>query len=267
MSASAILRDARSPAGSWRTGACQVLLEDPELADSIAGEERARAIGECVTREISLPRGRWTDRGELDVRRTSRLLVLEGVVICGVTVAGRRAAELVGQGDVLCRMPTDDAWPTLAVESGWVVLEPVRAAVLDGRFMARLARYPQIAAVLVERATRRSHGLAVNMAIVHQPRVEARVLLLLWHLAGRWGRVCSDGVLLPLRLTHSQLAELLAARRPTVSKALSDLTNRGLLKHGPRGWLLCGEPPATAAEQRLLHTAHAFEFAYPGPNR
>ena len=61
------------------------------------------------------------------------------------------------------------------------------------------------------------------MAIVHQARVDVRLHMLLWHLAARWGRVRSDGTVLRLRLTHAVLADLVAARRPTVTTALSDL--------------------------------------------
>jgi hypothetical protein len=70
----------------------------------------------------------------------------------------------------------------------------------------------------------------VTLAIVHQARVDVRLHMLFWHLAARWGRVRADGVALPLRLTHSVLAELVAARRPTVTSALTDLARRGLVR-------------------------------------
>jgi CRP-like cAMP-binding protein len=67
--------------------------------------------------------------------------------------------------------------------------------------------------------------------------------MLFWHFAGRWGRVRGDGVLLPLRLTHTVLADLVAARRPTVTTALSDLSKRGLIRAVDDGWLLLGQAP------------------------
>ena len=69
----------------------------------------------------------------------------------------------------------------------------------------------------------------------------------MWHLAGRWGRVRTDGVFLPLKLTHALLADLVAARRPTVTSALSDLSRRGVLRQADDGWLLLGDPPASIA--------------------
>ena len=79
------------------------------------------------------------------------------------------------------------------------------------------------------RALERSRSLAINMAIIHQARVNVRLLMLLWHLADRWGRVRSEGVALPLHLTHSVLADLVAARRPTVTSALSELARQELV--------------------------------------
>ena len=53
----------------------------------------------------------------------------------------------------------------------------------------------------------------------------------------------SDGTLLPVRLTHAVLADLVAARRPTVTSALSELTRLGVVRFTDDGWLLAGEPP------------------------
>jgi CRP-like cAMP-binding protein len=89
----------------------------------------------------------------------------------------------------------------------------------------------------------RARNLAVNMAIVHQARVDVRLHMLLWHLAGRWGKVRSEGTVLRMRLTHSNLADLVAARRPTVTSAISELVRGGLVRTSGDEWLLFGEPP------------------------
>jgi CRP-like cAMP-binding protein len=119
----------------------------------------------------------------------------------------------------------------------------MRLAVLDDEFVARLANYPELAPAFVARAMQRARNLAMNMAIVHQPRVDVRLHMLMWHLAGRWGRVRSDATSLPLRLTHAALSELVAARRPTVTSALSELARKGLVRSTGDSWLLFGEPP------------------------
>jgi CRP/FNR family transcriptional regulator, cyclic AMP receptor protein len=221
---------------------CHVLVEDPELAEAVPVERRDQAIDDCTAPEIFLPSGRWS-RGTTTMALDSiGYLVLEGLMLRRVAIDGRYAVELLGECDVLRPWQGEDA-QTLTLDADWSVVEPGRLALLDGRFTRQLARYPELAGRLFERAVRRSRRLVVNMAIIHQARVDDRLHLLFWHFAGRWGRVRSDGVLLPLRLTHSVMADLVAARRPTVTSALSDLTRRGLVQSRDEGWLLLGEPP------------------------
>jgi CRP-like cAMP-binding protein len=141
----------------------------------------------------------------------------------------------------------------------------MRLALLDRRAAARLARHPELTGRLVARALERSRSLAVNMAIVHHPRVEVRLHMLFWHLAGRWGRVRVDGMALPLRLTHTVLADLVAARRPTVSGAMSELARRGLICPVQNGWLLSGEPPGELLE--LQQAASGERPCPPGETR
>lgn len=223
-------------------GVCRVLAEDPELAEGLEPGRREQAVESLVAREARIPPGTWTGR-PIPIDDGIGLLVLEGVLLHRVGIGGRFGAELVGEGDVL-RPPgrAEDA-TTLPLAAEWQILERARLAVLDGRFARQMARFPPVAGRLFERSVARSRQLAVNMAIVHQARVDVRLHLLFWHLAGRWGRVRSDGVLVPLRLTHTVLADLVAARRPTVTSALSDLNRRGLVSPAAEGWLLSGGPP------------------------
>ncbi|MFZ1997538.1 MAG: Crp/Fnr family transcriptional regulator [Solirubrobacteraceae bacterium] len=221
---------------------CWVLREDPELAESIEPARRSQAVETLVAREVRIPSGVWAGRA-IPIDGGIGVLVLEGVMLQRVGIDGRFGAELVGEGDVLRAISEDVDDPTLPLTIEWLILEASRVAVLDERFVRQLARYPQVAGKLFARSVLRSRQLAVNMAIVHQARVDVRLHLLFWHLAGRWGRVRSDGVVVPLRLTHTVLADLVAARRPTVTSALSDLSRRGLVRAVSEGWLLSGPAP------------------------
>lgn len=222
---------------------CHVLLADSELAEGVPADQRERAIRDCVARAIRLYPGRWTAPGAEQLRDGIGLMVIDGLLIRRVGVEERYGAELLGEGDLLRPWQGEEEPETLSVTTGWRVLQPTRMAMLDEQFARRIAPYPRIGARLVGRALARARNLAINMAIVHQARVDVRLLMLLWHLASRWGRVNSSGVVLPLRLTHTVLADLVAARRPTVSSAMSDLTRRGLVESADGGWLLKGEPP------------------------
>jgi CRP-like cAMP-binding protein len=113
------------------------------------------------------------------------------------------------------------------------------------------ARWPQLMLALVSRTVRRSHWLALQMAINDLRRVDDRLLLFLWHLADRWGRVRPDGVHVPVPVTHDVLAQLVCAQRPTVTSAVRRLSDAGLITRRPdRTWLLAPDsqpdPPRRA---------------------
>ena len=157
------------------------------------------------------------------------LLVLDGLLALEIRVGGRTAAELVGPGDLLQPLGPAPDQMLVRTSSGWRALRPARLAVLDGDFADRVRPFPQIVRILARRACRRPLELDVLRAITSQPRLEVRLVLLLWHLADRWGRVEPTGVRLSLPLTHRLLGQLVAAERPSISHALKRLAQAGLV--------------------------------------
>jgi CRP/FNR family cyclic AMP-dependent transcriptional regulator len=156
------------------------------------------------------------------------VLLIDGVLSVDVRVGDRTATEIVGDGDVLQPLAarTDDL---LERESSWHALVPARLALLDDAFAERVKPWPQISHALLARACARAADLDVQRAITSQPRLELRLTLLLWHLAGRWGRVEPGGIRLALPLTHRLLGRLVGAERPSVSHALARLSQAGLV--------------------------------------
>jgi hypothetical protein len=234
---------------------CYVLAEDPDLAEAIPAADRSGASEHCVAPAVNLPRGRWDGQRKDMTPDGIGLLVLRGLLIRRVGVGGGSGAELLGQGDLLRPWQGEGAQSTLSPTSGWHVLEPVRVAVLDRRAAARFARYPELTGRLVAKALERSRNLATAMAIAHHARVELRLHMLFWHLADRWGRVRPDGVSVPLRLTHAILADLVSARRPSVSTCLGELSRRGVVQRDGRQWLLRGDPPAELLQLQPVRVA------------
>ncbi len=156
------------------------------------------------------------------------LLILDGILALEIRVGGRTSAELVGSGDLL--QPLGPASDHLLMRTcGWRALRPSRLAVLDGDFADRVRPFPQVTRILARRACRRPLELDVLRAITSQPRLEVRLVLLLWHLATRWGRVEPSGVRLSLPLTHRLLGQLVAAERPSISHALKRLAQANLV--------------------------------------
>jgi CRP/FNR family cyclic AMP-dependent transcriptional regulator len=110
--------------------------------------------------------------------------------------------------------------------------------------VTRAAHFPSLLMALTERAGRRTHSLTVRLAIAQIARLSDRLLLLLWHLADRWGTVAPGKVVLSLPLSHAMLAALTCARRPSVTVALHGLAERGLVTCSAQGFVLRGNPPS-----------------------
>lgn len=234
-----------------------ILSEDTELAEAVPIAGRAQAMEDCVARTATLRTGPWDPDGAALIGAGIGLLVLDGLLVRRVGVDGRFGAELLGDGDLLRPWQGEEASATIRRTTGWRVLQTTRLAVLDEAAARCLAAYPQLTGRLVARALERSRHLTVSMAIIHQARVHIRLHMMLWHLADRWGRVRSDGVFLPLALTHSVLADLVASRRPTVTTSLSELSRQGLVQAVPGGWLLSGEPPGELLEVQEVDVSGA----------
>jgi hypothetical protein len=233
--------------------AVHLLEADPDLGALLSEPRRAEAERELVVRTHRLPVGPW-DVSRLVGASADHvgLLILDGVLARELVVADHVSAELLGPGDLVRPWQGGSRAALLPVDAEWSVLSTLVVAVLDRRFASEAARYPELTAALFDRLGERSLRLATTQAISQLTRVDRRLKALFWHLAERWGRVSGDGVVVPLGLTHRILGQLVGARRPTVSTALSELAERGeLVRRADGSWLLRGDPPdATSLARR-----------------
>lgn len=217
-----------------------LLKEAPSLARRLTMAEREAASRTLTVAVMDLRPGHWDAPNQ---PRPGHLgyLVLEGMVLREVCITRDWSAEMLGGGDVL-RPWVEDA--SSFVRSRWEVIEHTRLAVLDGAAAAQICKFPALFDELFERAIKRSRSLAIHATIEGVHRIDQRLLLLLWHLAEQRGERTKDGVLVPIRLAHGQLARLVGARRPTVTTALGKLESKGEIRRTQdRRWLLLGEPP------------------------
>jgi CRP/FNR family cyclic AMP-dependent transcriptional regulator len=226
---------------------------DPDLADVLDPGEVERARREAITGMSLLSPGTWDAAAALEPGIHHRgFLVVDGLLSREVDVLGRRCVELLGHGDVMRPWRWDDEGSHVQAEIDWQVLEPTRLARLDDELVRRIVPWPQLGVELFNRGTRRAHHLAIALAIAHHQRVDDRLLLTLWHLAERWGRVRRDGIVVPLPLSHQRLADLVGAHRPSVTTAMGDLVRRGALSRDDDGqWVLHGTPPEQLRHHRL----------------
>ena len=241
-------RRSAAPGGSERHRLVRVLDHEPDLAAALPADQRLLAHRIAVAETEHLHRGPW----EVTTPPSECLcgLVLRGLVVREVTAAETTSAELLGPGDVFVLGPESQGeFVPASVE--WFVIDPAQVAWLGPQFEQAIQRFPELNRALFQRLgeTATRAGFAQNLAQL--TRVDDRVLVLLWHLAERFGRVTAGGVVLPLRLTHRMIARLVGAQRPTVTTAFSKLEGGGTIErhddgaivlHGPVGAPLARVP-------------------------
>jgi CRP-like cAMP-binding protein len=225
---------------------------DRGLAAALTSEELEMARRYALADVFQIPRGKHDPQALFDGNGSLGLLVVEGLLIRQVAVADRRCGELVGPGAVL--RPWDDFGQSapLPFDVSWRVIEELRLARLDRRFLTTVVHWPALIEAFTARATERAQTLAFNVAIHCLRHVHTRLLALLWHLADRFGRVTGEGTHVPLALSHSDLAELIGAQRPSVTVALKRLSNERLVqrRRSDNTWLLTHHPPAELRDIR-----------------
>jgi CRP-like cAMP-binding protein len=160
-------------------------------------------------------------------------VLVDGLLLREVHLGATPAGGLLVAGDVLDPFAARDG-----DRIAWSALEDSTVAVLGPRFLHATRRLPGLTVALHRRHAEQAARAARHAAVAHLPRVEQRVLGLLWALAEERGRVGVDGVAVDLPLTHAGIGRLIGAKRPTVSLALKALAAEGLLE-GRRGcWLI-----------------------------
>lgn len=221
----------------------RLLDEDPDLGEGLDPAERETAAGDLRVRVVTADQGPWLFGGIVaEEPGDLGLLVLGGFVVRTANIEGRRWADLLDQGDILRPWdPPDYGGALLDTHPEWTVLAGLRLAVLDRRFAAAAGQWPAVVENLLVRSLRHSRWLAALLAINSRPRVDERLHMLFHQLAGRWGRVTPDGILVNLPLTHELLSNIVCAQRPSVTSALTLLAEQGTLRRvDGRGWVLAG---------------------------
>lgn len=227
------------------------LAHDSDLAACVPSNDRALAIRLLTSEGLAYEPGPVALQARAD---TLGLLVVQGLARKTVTHAGKGLTELLVPGDVLLPWPPaiDGAQQELSA------LEELRFAVLDRRFLQAAVRWPALMVELLRRLNAQEHRVAMTGAICQLPRVEDRILELLRHFGERMGKITPDGLLVPLPLTHRALGDLVGARRPTVSIALSNLAAEGALRRqGDGTWLLLRQRGGAAATTRSTTSARS----------
>jgi CRP/FNR family transcriptional regulator, cyclic AMP receptor protein len=231
------------------------LLEvEPELRAYLDPDERQLVARVAIPVQVVSDREVDID-AFLDDAGAFSAVILDGVLLHRMSIGDQPALRLLGPGDMLSR--SGGIRTGLLGESTHRASGPLRLAMLDDRVLLTARRFPRLFAGLQIRLGEQYQRLAAQLVICQLPRVEDRLLALMWLLAETWGRVTASGTVLPIALTHDALGELIGARRPTVTLALKELADRGSLFRQDGEWLLLEPPPqgvapgAVGAEPRI----------------
>jgi CRP-like cAMP-binding protein len=230
-------------------GRVRLLDVEPDFARFLNDDERAEIRG------LTLPVVR-ADKDEPEVTlsvasgRAFGALVLEGMLLQRLRLGEHETMRLIGPGDLLAIEAPRSS--TLVAGSGRRAIADTRLAILGHDFLVAARHWPGLIVAFHIRALEQAERVSAQVAICQLPRVADRVLAMMWLLAESWGRVTASGVTLPVVLTHEALGALIGARRPTVSLALAELTERGAIVRQQTGWLLLENlPEAVAAIPRI----------------
>lgn len=215
-----------------------ILDFDPDLGECIDRPQWPLARAAFVAELLSVRAGAWTAAASPD---SIGFLIVDGVVCREVSLVDRRSLELLGSGDVV-QAPSESGWPQLGDGTALTAITDSLAFELGPSFIRAAARWPGVLAAIIRRIDAQRERLAVQGLTAHVPRAEHRLLLVLWHLAARMGRVTGQGTVIPLQLSHDLIGQLIAARRSTATLAISRLEEDGLLARRRDGaWVITHE--------------------------
>lgn len=217
---------------------------EPELARMLTVAEREEARGFAL--RVGIVEKDDDPRALLERSGAFGGLVLDGLLLEGVKIDESVSLRLLGPGAPISprSVPIPLPWMTSRV------FAPVRTRVvlLDERYLFAARRWPSLARALHGRMSEDAKRHGAQLAISHLPRVEDRLMALMWLLADTWGRVTPAGIRLELSLSHEALGGLIGARRSTVTLALGKLAERNVLIRQDRYWLILEQPtPADTA--------------------
>lgn len=224
-----------------------VLDEDPGLGRQLDPARHADARSAAVAPLLTLRPGiQPLLFSEASTHGHLGLLVIDGLLARHISFGQIGSTEFIGPGDTIRPWSTPEETEPAVVR--WQVLTSTRIALLDREFAVRVGKFPEITSALLDRAGNRINSQLLQSAVRQARRVEDRVLLAMWHFASRWGQVGPDGRIVRLpNLTAQVLANIVGARRQSVSTALSTLQRNGSLKRRPdRSWVIPREPPQLA---------------------
>ncbi len=203
-----------------------------DLLDGLPRARRERARRAVLARMLCVRRGTWDGAADAADYGCHGFVIVAGTLLRRVTAGHREGAELLGPGDLF----------QSAAENGpatWRAVTEATVAILDARTLADAGTVPELTGAMLSAVSARTNTVARQLVVAQWPSVDERIVATMEMLAERWGIVTPEGLVLPAFLTHSVLAPLVGARRPSVTTSLKRLDASGAVRRAPDGrWVV-----------------------------
>lgn len=217
--------------------------EVAQLLPELTGEAAIRAGG---VPSVLLPAGDWRPVGPR--RRRQVIVIAEGFVAWRTAVVGGQSTTLAGPGDILLPHGEAEAGP-VSRAIAWRPLTPLRLAVIEERGLT--AGGAELTEGLLAARGRAAGTQGLLAAAARIPRIERRLLTLLWVMGERWGRPGPEGIHLDLPAIGDALALVAATDPRTAHDALVALLTDGRIGGDGQTTIL------PAAQTQILERTHA----------
>ena len=194
------------------------LLEiDPDLVASITTEERRLLAGIWVP-TVNLPAEAFDITSLFERHDALGMIVLDGLLMHYLQIGAQPGLRILGTGDVVPARgaPTSE----LIVGAAWRASSDTSVAILGREFVLGAAHAPRLLVSLGARMAEQTERLTAQLMISQLPRVEDRLLAMLWLLAESFGHVTPAGIAVPSssRMRFSA-ASSVPVDRPSASRS------------------------------------------------
>jgi CRP/FNR family transcriptional regulator, cyclic AMP receptor protein len=196
------------------------------LVDSVPSTERtqiASALATCSV--VALPAG--LSLGAERLEAVSLVSIEDGIVFVSASnesSARRIVVGIAGAGSILLAP---------AAHETLVALADSRVMLIPARVQRRLLQNSAAATALVQDVEAGIRDCRESLAQFGGRRHVDRVREKLIQLARTHGKVGTEGILLDIPLTHELLADMVGSTRETVTRALTELAEQGVIQHEP----------------------------------
>jgi CRP-like cAMP-binding protein len=220
------------------------------LLDAVPPTDRAQiasALASCSV--LALPGGSSLEAERLET--VALLSIEDGIVFVSASNESstrRIVVGTAGPGSILLAPATHE---TL------VALADSHVTLISASVQRRLLEISAAATALIEGVGTGLRDCRESLAQFGSARHADRVREKLMQLARTHGKVGTKGLLLDIPLTHELLADMVGSTRETVTRALTQLAEEGLVQHEPGRYRIAASPQPGAVPGRAQRGALA----------